>query len=160
MVAAGDEEDVKESVNVDDDGDNDLTAPVATRDQSCVEAIVQPPSSCSLDDDQEDDNVDDNNGDNDGDSCSGDDDDDNDDDNDGSSGSSEKGEMISHYKEYPASEQVLLFLMSIPHLDESWEIHDMILVSTLIIYTELDNNSFILSTFTNCNLLILMLINL
>ena len=41
----------------------------------------------------------------------------------------EEEEEVSHYKLHPESELVLLFLMSIPHLDEGWDIHELILVS-------------------------------
>ena len=41
----------------------------------------------------------------------------------------EEEEEMSHYKLHPESELVLLFLMSIPHLDEGWDIHELILVS-------------------------------
>jgi len=36
---------------------------------------------------------------------------------------------VSHYKLHPESQLVLLFLMSIPQLDEGWDVHELILVS-------------------------------
>ena len=56
--------------------------------------------------------------------------DDNDDASDGiDDDEEEEEEEVSHYKLHPESELVLLFLMSIPHLDEGWDIHELILVS-------------------------------
>ena len=56
--------------------------------------------------------------------------DDNDDASDGiDDDDEEEEEEVSHYKLHPESELVLLFLMSIPHLDEGWDIHELILVS-------------------------------
>lgn len=58
-----------------------------------------------------------------------DDDDDDDPSDDDDVDDDEEEEEVSHYKLHPESELVLLFLMSIPHLDEGWDIHELILVS-------------------------------
>ena len=105
------DEDVDYTEDGDEDNDESIDEkerePVTIREPVVDGSIIQSVPSIELEE------VDDNN------DASDDDDDDND----------EEEEEVSHYKLHPESELVLLFLMSIPHLDEGWDIHELILVS-------------------------------
>jgi hypothetical protein len=115
------DEDNDESIDVKERGAH--TLPVTIREPVVDGSIIQ-----SLSIEQEEgglsEEVDDNDDASDDNDSDDDDDDDDDDDND-----EEEEEEVSHYKLHPESELVLLFLMSIPHLDEGWDIHELILVS-------------------------------
>ena len=114
----------------DDDGDEDInesidekergahTVPVTIREPVVDGSIIQSIPSIKEDVDDNDDVDDD-----------ADIDDVSDDDDDHDDVDEEEKEEVSHYKLHPESELVLLFLMSIPHLDEGWDIHELILVS-------------------------------